>query len=376
MMQLPVIARQRFGELVPHYATTRRRRRCWCSPALVLHGRDDLPGCGRQRQRHRDEAVRRRVRRRAARRPGSLAVGLWIVGGWLFEIARRRLAQRLGRDPGRDRGGGARMERGMTRDAALELNAPCASRFGNTEIIRGVDLADPARRAPRHHRPERRRQVHAVQPDQRALRRQPRRRSGSTASDITGLKPFEINRKGLSRSFQITNIFHRLSVFENLRCAVLWSLGYSIRSGTAWPASTDARRARRRGAARRSASTARRDAPAGVLTYAEQRALEIGITIAGGADVILLDEPTAGMSRSRNRARRRADPQRDRGQDAGHGRARHGRGVRPRRPHQRAGLRRGASPPARRRRSAPTRRCRKPTSARACRQQDADGPHA
>ena len=38
--------------------------------------------------------------------------------------------------------------------------------------------------------------------------------------------------------------------------------------------------------------------PAGLLTYAEQRALEIGITIAGGADVILLDEPTAGMSHS------------------------------------------------------------------------------
>jgi len=39
-------------------------------------------------------------------------------------------------------------------------------------------------------------------------------------------KPFEINRLGLARSFQITNIFHRLSVFENLRCAVLWSLGH------------------------------------------------------------------------------------------------------------------------------------------------------
>jgi branched-chain amino acid transport system ATP-binding protein len=44
--------------------------------------------------------------------------------------------------------------------------------------------------------------------------------------DITGRKPYEINRLGLSRSFQITNIFHRLTVFENLRCAVLWSLGY------------------------------------------------------------------------------------------------------------------------------------------------------
>lgn len=43
---------------------------------------------------------------------------------------------------------------------------------------------------------------------------------------INGKKPFEINRMGLSRSFQITNIFPKLSVFENLRCSVLWSLGY------------------------------------------------------------------------------------------------------------------------------------------------------
>lgn len=43
---------------------------------------------------------------------------------------------------------------------------------------------------------------------------------------IDGLKPFEINRQGLSRSFQITNIFPKLSVFENLRCSVLWSLGH------------------------------------------------------------------------------------------------------------------------------------------------------
>jgi branched-chain amino acid transport system ATP-binding protein len=46
----------------------------------------------------------------------------------------------------------------------------------------------------------------------------------------------------------------------------------------------------------------RRDTPAGLLTYAEQRALEIGITVAGGAEVILLDEPTAGMSRSESDA--------------------------------------------------------------------------
>ena len=44
--------------------------------------------------------------------------------------------------------------------------------------------------------------------------------------DITGLRPHLINRRGLSRSFQVTNIFHRMSVYENVRCAVLWSLGY------------------------------------------------------------------------------------------------------------------------------------------------------
>ena len=44
--------------------------------------------------------------------------------------------------------------------------------------------------------------------------------------DVTGLPPYQINRRGLSRSFQVTNIFPRLSVWENVRCAVLWSLGY------------------------------------------------------------------------------------------------------------------------------------------------------
>ena len=45
-------------------------------------------------------------------------------------------------------------------------------------------------------------------------------------SEIAGAAPYRITRLGLSRSFQVTNIFPRLSVFENLRCAVVWSLGY------------------------------------------------------------------------------------------------------------------------------------------------------
>ncbi len=115
--------------------------------------------------------------------------------------------------------------------------------------------------------------------------------------NICGLAPFEINRLGLSRSFQVTNIFPQLSVFENIRCGVLWSLGYRY---SFWRLVERARDARERTEAilEQINLASRRDIPAGVLSYAEQRALEIGITIAGGAEVIMLDEPTAGMSRS------------------------------------------------------------------------------
>lgn len=114
---------------------------------------------------------------------------------------------------------------------------------------------------------------------------------------IAGRKPYQINRLGLSRSFQITNIFHRLSVFENLRCAVLWSLGYRYSFWHRLNGLKDANELAEKIMEEIGLHT-RRDVDAGLLTYAEQRALEIGITIAGGAEIILLDEPTAGMSRS------------------------------------------------------------------------------
>ena len=115
--------------------------------------------------------------------------------------------------------------------------------------------------------------------------------------DITGKKPFEINRLGLSRSFQITNIFPKLSVFENLRCAVLWSLGYKY---SFWKFLSNLKDANERTDELLDMIhlDKKRDVLAVNLTYAEQRALEIGVTIAGGSDVILLDEPTAGMSKS------------------------------------------------------------------------------
>jgi branched-chain amino acid transport system ATP-binding protein len=114
---------------------------------------------------------------------------------------------------------------------------------------------------------------------------------------ITGSAPFRIYRKGLARSFQVTNIFPRLSVYENIRCSVLWSLGYGYSFRRRVSVLRDANE-RTTSILEQIRLTSRRDAQAGVLTYAEQRALEIGITIAGNADVILLDEPTAGMSRA------------------------------------------------------------------------------
>ena len=113
--------------------------------------------------------------------------------------------------------------------------------------------------------------------------------------DITNLQPYEIKRKGLSRSFQITNIFPKITVFENVRCSLLWAMDYKY---SFW------HMVGRQEALNENAEKIieelnlkeRRNTLAGVLSYAEQRALEIGITIAGGSEVILLDEPTAGMS--------------------------------------------------------------------------------
>ncbi len=114
---------------------------------------------------------------------------------------------------------------------------------------------------------------------------------------IDGLTPFEINRRGLSRSFQVSNLFTRLSVFENIRCAVLWSMGYQYAFWKFLSKLHDANE-RAEQVLKMLKLERRRDHLAMNLTYAEQRALEIGITIAGGSDVILLDEPTAGMSKS------------------------------------------------------------------------------
>ncbi|WP_282151954.1 ABC transporter ATP-binding protein [Ruegeria atlantica] len=115
--------------------------------------------------------------------------------------------------------------------------------------------------------------------------------------DVTGLKPFEINRRGLSRSFQITNIFPNMTVFENIRCGLLWTMGYRYSFWHMIGRQLDVTK-KADGILAQINLSSRRNELAGTLAYAEQRALEIGITIAGGADIILLDEPCAGMSHS------------------------------------------------------------------------------
>ncbi len=168
--------------------------------------------------------------------------------------------------------------------------------FGKTEIIRGCSLAVmPGER------------VAIIGPNgagKSTLFNLVSGRFGPTSGEILlngkridGLRPYEINRLGLARSFQITNIFGRLSVFENLRCGLLWSMGYRY---AFWKFLADLKDANERAEAlmHMIRLDRKRDALAMNLTYAEQRALEIGVTIAGGAGVVLLDEPTAGMSKS------------------------------------------------------------------------------
>jgi branched-chain amino acid transport system ATP-binding protein len=115
--------------------------------------------------------------------------------------------------------------------------------------------------------------------------------------EIGGMAPYEIYRKGLARSFQVTNIFPRLSVYENVRCGALWSKGYGYSFSQSVEDLEDVNLLTEE-ILEQIRLTDRFATPAALLTYAEQRALEIGVTLAGGGEVIMLDEPTAGMSRS------------------------------------------------------------------------------
>ncbi|VVE87143.1 ABC transporter ATP-binding protein [Pandoraea bronchicola] len=117
------------------------------------------------------------------------------------------------------------------------------------------------------------------------------------ARDVTGRAPHVISRLGLSRSFQTSQLFGQMSVIDHLRCAGLWPGGHRY---TFWRRMRGLRDVTRRSEfwLARLGLEARRDVPAGALSYAEQRVLEIGLCAASAGSVMLLDEPTAGMSQS------------------------------------------------------------------------------
>lgn len=169
-------------------------------------------------------------------------------------------------------------------------------RFGNTHIIRGVSLdieqgekhaiigPNGAGKSTLYHLIS---GLYSVSSGTIELKQQ----------QIQNKTPYEINRLGLARSFQVTNIFPRMNVFENIRCALLWSRGYRY---SFWHLLG------RQGELNDNTMHVldqiglkeRAKYPAGELAYAHQRALELGIAIASGAEIIMLDEPVAGMSHS------------------------------------------------------------------------------
>lgn len=185
--------------------------------------------------------------------------------------------------------------RGMiTGEPVLELKSLHKS-FGETEIIRGVDLT--VKRGQRHA---------LIGPNGAGKSTLFNLISGHyvptsgeivlNGSSIAGLPPHLINRRGLSRSFQITNVFPRLSVAENMRISVMGRHGHRFtlfRSVSALRSVNDevddylAKLRLER----------RRDDMAGDLAYSEQRVLEMGMALATEPSVLILDEPTAGMSR-------------------------------------------------------------------------------
>lgn len=114
---------------------------------------------------------------------------------------------------------------------------------------------------------------------------------------IQNLPPYNIARRGLARSFQVTNIFHRMTVFENIRCALLWSEGYRYSFWRLLGRQTELN-TKANDVLEQIGLLDKASLPSGELAYAQQRALELGIAVASGAELIMLDEPVAGMSNS------------------------------------------------------------------------------
>jgi branched-chain amino acid transport system ATP-binding protein len=118
--------------------------------------------------------------------------------------------------------------------------------------------------------------------------------------DITGTPPFKLNRHGMARSFQITNIFRTMTVFQNVRNAILSKNKIRFNLFSRLDRMEKINR-QTEGILEQIGLLEKKDEVAGLLSYGQQRALEIGLTIATEPELILLDEPTAGMSSEETR---------------------------------------------------------------------------
>lgn len=178
---------------------------------------------------------------------------------------------------------------------ALKLEAIHKS-FGNIEIIRGVNL--DLRQGERHaligpNGAGKSTLFHLI-----TGRIKPTKgKIIFKGQEIQNLEPAKICGIGLSRSFQITNIFKGLSVLDNLRCAVFGRLGYRYTMRKTVGQLKDVEELCEKLLSQLGLEN-QRHVEADLLSYAEQRALELGLAIASGAETLLLDEPMAGMSHS------------------------------------------------------------------------------
>ena len=113
--------------------------------------------------------------------------------------------------------------------------------------------------------------------------------------DITGLGPHKLVRRGMGRSFQITSTFSRLTAFQNIRMGVLSKRGIRFNMFRFLDKMDDVTRETDE-VLKRINLDGERDIPASALSYGKSRSLEISMALATDPDLVMLDEPTAGMS--------------------------------------------------------------------------------
>jgi len=113
--------------------------------------------------------------------------------------------------------------------------------------------------------------------------------------DITGFGPARRTRLGIGRAFQLTNLFPHLTVLENVRLAVQSRAGIGLSMLSLWSGHRDVI-ARAEHYLERVAMAGKRSAWVGTLSHGDQRKLEVAILLALEPEIMMFDEPTAGMS--------------------------------------------------------------------------------